>query len=253
MRMVLFRWQFWLALALVMFLGGCATPPFKPRTDIQIVSVSSGSGSDEINPNLTLINASTFPFDPAVIQFTLNNGVGVTINELDITYESPSGGDIVYQDSNGNVQTGIPAKKSRIQRHFNATFPFTELAPSDNIRTVSGLNDSNADSSRLCCLFIRLVTQQANQVLSVDGNFLTVPNLNSDIIANLTIRGIDDNDNPFTRDASILVSPIPETFAGEFDPGCDPSCSIGSRPATDAAAGGGADSAGGTNNTTAAQ
>ena len=216
---------------------GCTTLPFKPKSDIRIVSVSSGSGGDEINPSQTLITAGAFPYQPAVIQFTLNNGVGVTITDLQIDYTPSEGNEIVYQDANGVVQTGIPPKRSKIQRRFEADIPFTELGLSSATQLLDGINVGTG-TSRRCCLFINLVTQNAAQVLSVDGNFQTLPNLNTDIIANLTITGVDHNDNPFVRDAAILVSAIAEQNSATFDPGCDATCSIGNQPVEGGAAGG---------------
>lgn len=237
---------------------GCTTPPFKPKSDIRIVSVSSATGGDEINPSQGLISQGVFPYQPAVIQFTLNNGVGVTITDLQIDYEPSEGEEIVYQDSNGIVQTGIPPKKSKIQRRFEADIPATELGLSGATQLLAGINVGTG-ATRRCCLFINLVTQNAAQVLSVDGNFQTFPNLNTDIIANLTIRGVDDNENPFVRDAAILVSAIAEQNAATVDPGCNSECSIGNQPvdtggntggaadaaAADAAAAAGAAAAGG--------
>lgn len=229
--------KYLVALVLVLGLLGCTTPPFKPKSDIRIVSVSSGSGGDEINPSQTLITAGAFPYQPAVIQFTLNNGVGVTITDLQIDYTPSEGNEIVYQDANGVVQTGIPPKRSKIQRRFEADIPFTELGLSSATQLLDGINVGTG-TSRRCCLFINLVTQNAAQVLSVDGNFQTLPNLNTDIIANLTITGVDHNDNPFVRDAAILVSAIAEQNSATFDPGCDATCSIGNQPVEGGAAGG---------------
>lgn len=220
---------YWFLFILGLGLCGCTTPPFKPKSDIRIVSISSGSGGDEINPSQALIVSGAFPYQPAVIQFTLNNGVGVTITDLQIDYTPSEGEEIVYQDANGAVQTGIPPKRSKIQRRFEADIPFTELGQSSATNLVGGLNLSN-NQTRRCCLFINMVTQNAAQVLSVDGNFQTFPNLNTDIIANLSIRGVDDNDNPFSREAAILVSAIAEQSSGFVDPGCDASCSIGNQP-----------------------
>jgi hypothetical protein len=212
---------------LVLF--GCATPPFDPEADVMISSISSGSGGDEIHPNLSLIEGGYFAYDPAVIQFSLNNGVGITLTDLEITYSPSEGDDIVYQDGTGSLQTGIPKKTSKIQRHFNATLPYTELGLSETTNLEDGINQGTGEQ-RVCCIYINLVTQKASEVLSVDGNFQTNPNYESSIIANLTIRGVDDNDNPFSKEASILVSPIPAQVSGDFDPGCDASCSIGNQP-----------------------
>ena len=79
---------------------GCTTPPFKPKSDIRIVSVSSGSGGDEINPSQTLITAGGFPYQPAIIQFTLNNGVGVTITDLQIDYTPSEGNEMKVNPNN---------------------------------------------------------------------------------------------------------------------------------------------------------
>lgn len=239
------KWRYLFVIFVGLALLGCTTPPFKPKSDIRIVSVSSASGGDEINPSQTLINTpGAFPYQPAVIQFTLNNGVGVTITDLQIDYEPSEGEEIVYQDSNGIVQTGIPPKKSKIQRRFEADIPSTELGLSGATQLLAGINVGTG-TTRRCCLFINLVTQNAAQVLSVDGNFQTFPNLNSDIIANLTIRGVDDNENPFVRNAAILVSAIAEQNAAAVDPGCNSECSIGNQPvdAEGGAAGGAADAA----------
>lgn len=231
-------------------LAGCATPPFSPRSDIRISSVSSGTGGDEIRPNMNLIESSDFPFDPAIIMFQLNNGVGVTMTELNINYTAAEGDEIVYQDANGVIQTGISPKLSRIHRYFAATIPWTELSPSGATQE-SDLN-KGSETLRNCCIYINLVTEKANEVLSVDGDFNTRPNFGANIIANLTIRGIDDNNNPFHRNASILVSPIPDRPSDDFDPDCDDSCSIGQKPisGTSGGAAGGADTGGAAGGTT---
>ena len=229
--------KYLVVLLFILGLVGCTTPPFKPKSDIRIVSVSSGSGGDEINPSQALININAFPYEPAVIQFTLNNGVGVTITDLQIDYSPSEGNEIVYQDANGIIQTGIPPKRSKIQRRFEADIPFTELGLSSATQLADGINVGNG-TFRRCCLFINLVTQNAAQVLSIDGNFGTEPNLNTDIIANLTITGVDHNDNPFVRDAAILVSAIAEQSSATFDPGCDATCSIGNQPGAGGTAGG---------------
>jgi hypothetical protein len=223
-------------LALIM-LAGCATPPFNPSSDIRISSVSSGTGGDEIRPNMNLIESDEFPFSPAVIMFQLNNGVGVTMTELNISYSAAEGNEIVYQDANGIIQTGIAPKLSRIHRYFAATIPWTELSLSGATQT--GDLNKGSETLRNCCIYINLVTEKANDVLSVDGDFNTKPNFGANVIANLTIRGIDDNNNPFSRYASILVSPIPERPSGEFEPDCDDSCSIGQKPSSSTGDGGG--------------
>ena len=91
---------------------------------------------------------------------------------------------------------------------------------------------------RSCCLIVQLVTGQAKDVLSVDGDFATEPNLGSDIIANITVRGVDDNDNPFTKAAAIGITSIAET-QGSPDVSACSACTIGSSGA--AATGGAGD------------
>lgn len=228
----------------LLFVQGCTTPPFRPQTDIRISSVSSNNGGDEINADFSLVSQNFFPYQPAVIQFSLNNGVGVNLTDLEISYSPAEGENISYIDANGNPQTGIPGQKTKIQRHFSATIPFTELPLSNAAQANQGVNVGDG-VSRVCCIFINLVTRKAFEVLSVDGNLLTQPNYNANIIANLTIRGVDDNENGFSRSAAIAITPNVQQTQGTFDPGCDPLCSIGSRPA-DSSAGGG-DTGGGTN------
>lgn len=222
---------------------GCTTPPFKPKSDIRIVSVSSATGGDEINPSKTLVDIdATVPYQPAVIQFTVNNGVGVTITDLQIDYEPSEGEEIVYVDSNGIVQTGIPPKKSKIQRRFEADIPVTELGLSGATQLLAGINIGTG-ATRRCCLFIQLVTPDAATVLSGSDNNFNPPNLNSNIIANLSISGVDDNENAFVRNAAILVSAQPENLP-IVDPGCNSECSIGNQPVdTGGNTGGAADAA----------
>lgn len=244
MTLGLFLWQ------------GCATPPFSPSTDIRISSIASANGGDEITPDSTLLQGGSFPYLPATIQFSINNGVGVDITDLEIDYSAAEGDTIAYVDSNGNPQTGIPAQKTKIQRHFNATIPFTELPQSGAASQTAGVNVGDGQS-RVCCIFVNLVTNKAFEVLSVDGSLLTEPNYNANIIANLTIRGVDDNENGFVRKASIAVSTRPAPIQGIAENACDPACSIGTAP-SDTASGGGTDagsdtgSTGGTDTTTGA-
>lgn len=206
--------------------SGCMTPPFDPRSDIRIVSISSLDGEDEISPNLAKIQAGStdFPYDKAVIQFQLNNGVGVTLQEIEIGYSEATGSSLIFQDNNGAIQTGIPSKLTRVQRRFPSTIPFTELGQSGAVLA----DGANAPSSIgiTCCLIVQLVTAQAKDVLSVDGDFATEPNLGSDIIANVTVRGVDDNDNPFTKNAAIGITSIAET-QGSADISACSACSIG--------------------------
>jgi hypothetical protein len=227
---------------LFILLSGCVTPPFDPRSDVRITSVFEfGTGEDELSPIRAATSATAGAtqqapsYRPAVIEFALNNGVGVTVREIDIEYSPTEGSEIVFQDQNGVIQSGIPPKKSRVQRRFAATIPFTELAQSGVV--VQGPANVGTGTSRTCCLRLSLVTQQAFNVLSVDGDFDTIPNLNSDIIADITVRGIDDNDNPFSRTAAITITAIPKTDTGVVTDNCDPACSIGPQP-TGAAGGG---------------
>jgi len=235
-------------LSAILGFSGCATPPFDPESDIRITSISSLDGEDEISPNLATIEggSSAFPYDKAVIQFQLNNGVGVTLKEIEIDYTQSEGSAIVFQDNNGAIQTGIPAKLTRVQRRFPSTIPFTELGQSGAVIP----DPLNAPSSIgiTCCLIIQLVTSQARDVLSIDGDFSTEPNLGTDIIANVKVRGVDDNDNPFTKEAAIGITSIAET-QGAADISACSACSIGSA----GAAAGGAEGAGGDAGGAAAQ
>jgi hypothetical protein len=221
-------WIVW-TITLLIFLQGCTTPPFRPKSDIRISSVSSASGSDEISANSTLVDGGIFPYEAAIIQFSINNGVGVNLTDLEIDYSPAEGEQISYIDGNGNPQTGIPSQKTKIQRHFNATIPVTEIPLSGAATAQPGVNVGDG-TSRICCIFVNLVTRKAFEVISVDGNLLTQPNYNANIIANLTIRGVDDNENGFQRKAAIAITPNISQSSAEFDPGCDPLCSIGSRP-----------------------
>jgi|SaaInl4_135m_RNA_FD_contig_21_3030732_length_2605_multi_16_in_0_out_0_2 hypothetical protein len=217
------------------FLGfsGCATPPFDPKSDIRITSISSLDGRDEINPNTTRITAQSFPYDQAIIQFQLNNGVGVTLQEIEINYSQAEGSEIVFQDANGAIQTGIPSKKTRVQRRFPSTIPFTELGQSGAVIQ----DPANAPSSTgiTCCLILQLVTNQARDVLSIDGDFNTEPNLGTDIITSVTVRGIDDNDNPFSREAAIGITAIPEAIGTSIADTVCSECTIGATAATEGA------------------
>jgi len=244
----IYLWIVWITTLLV-FLQGCTTPPFSPKSDIRISSVSSASGADEINANSALVESGIFPYEAAIIQFSLNNGVGVNLTDLEIDYSPAEGEQISYIDGNGNPQTGIPSQKTKIQRHFSATIPVTEIPLSGAATAQPGVNVGDG-TSRICCIFVNLVTRKAFEVISVDGNLLTQPNYNANIIANLTIRGVDDNENGFQRKAAIAITPNISQSSAEFDPGCDPLCSIGSKPTAPASGGSATGSAPQTGTTT---
>ncbi|MCO4782617.1 MAG: hypothetical protein KC646_09875 [Candidatus Cloacimonetes bacterium] len=199
--------NFSLLIVIILFLGlnGCASSPFKPKSDIQVNSIRSWSGSDEIAPDIAGIKTSN-PYHEANIEFSLNNGVGVTITNIEISYSPTDGEDIVYVDGDGVLQTGIPTQNLKMTRHFDAAIPFTELSQSETTILVGGLNTGTGEP-RICCININLVSPKAAKALSIDGNFETLPNLGTNIIATVDISGVDDNDNPFQKSASIIVSP----------------------------------------------
>lgn len=199
--------NFSLIFTIILFLGlnGCASSPFKPKSDIQVNSILSWGGSDQISPDLNGITY-TNPYREANIEFSLNNGVGVTITNIEISYAPTEGDDIVFVNGDGTLQTGIPTQNLKMTRHFDAAIPFTELSQSETTILQDNVN-IGVGEPRICCLNINLISPKAAKALSIDGDFQTLPNLGTNIIATVDISGIDDNDNPFNKSASIVISP----------------------------------------------
>lgn len=220
--------NFSLLFTIILFLGlnGCASSPFKPKSDIQVNSIRSWGGSDEIAPDVAGIKTNN-PYHEANIEFSLNNGVGVTITNIEISYAPTEGEDIVFVNGDGILQTGIPTQNLKMTRHFDAAIPFTELGQSQTTILKDNVN-VGVGEARICCININLVSPKAAKALSIDGDFETLPNLGTNIIATVDISGIDDNDNPFKKAASIIISPDANFTQTQLENDACKLCTVGS-------------------------
>ncbi|PCJ19805.1 MAG: hypothetical protein COB02_06350 [Candidatus Cloacimonadota bacterium] len=233
------KFSFLISLILFLGLNGCVSSPFKPQSDIQVNSIRSWAGSDEISPDKAGLSSNN-PYHEANIEFSLNNGVGVTITDISITYSPTEGDSIVFVNGDGILQTGIPKQTLKMTRHFDAAIPFTELGQSQVTILQAGTN-LGVGEPRICCININLVSPKAAKALSIDGDFQTLPNLGTNIIATVDIAGIDDNDNPFAKTASIVISPDANFTQVQLENEACKTCTIGtSTTFTDPTAGAGA-------------